>query len=637
MDYYGKFIVIQMDFKCLDGANFMGSFSTMISELFAKHREILNKMNQKFKSDPEIKSADHWKLEKDIESFKNYWNKKANMIDLANSLTFLVELISQWHEEEIIITIDEIDYGIMNFIYLNPEILTADTSEVVKNKKKEICKHLEFVHNFISGVCKVEFGKSNKTKIKHVIMTGITDVMFSSSKLNTIKKLDMKSGRFQKHYGVTESELEQVINGIFDPINENHKKTLLSMLKEWYNGYSFPNQDFEIYNVWSIISYFKQYLNHLSDEKVSIFKPESFWIASDRSIILSHLSLIIQNKKALLENLNLLAEKKELSQTFYHERSINLYYFLRNFDERYADQVFPDILMSAGYITSSKDGRFKIPNKEILLEFKNRVIPVYVSHLFKELNLKTDICAEITENLNDDNKFQENVKKILKNVRNDRNEDYFKCLIFAAVEFQNLEAPDKSNYLANTEKYVDESRGKIDDSFIATEINPDKTDIIIECKVLHKTTMSNASDSTNDALWQVFCKNYISEQKNKHNPSWSLKVRPLVFQRDETSGEWFLHMKTFQYDLEKTENIIEFFSKKMSTNLKKILSNPDEPRINEFRSRFLNFYDISSIEEFIQLVSEKKMEQLHGELEEEISLAIQIKKNQEIKKKRGKK
>jgi hypothetical protein len=96
-------------------------------------------------------------------------------------------------------------------------------------------------------------------------------------------------------------------------------------------------------------------------------------------------------------------------------------------------------------------------------------------------------------------------------------------------------------------------------------------------------------------------------------------------------------MKTFQYDLEKTENIIEFFSKKMSTNLKKILSNPDEPRINEFRSRFLNFYDISSIEEFIQLVSEKKMEQLHGELEEEISLAIQIKKNQEIKKKRGKK
>ena len=28
MDYYGKFIVIQIDFKCLDGSNLMDSFST---------------------------------------------------------------------------------------------------------------------------------------------------------------------------------------------------------------------------------------------------------------------------------------------------------------------------------------------------------------------------------------------------------------------------------------------------------------------------------------------------------------------------------------------------------------------------------------------------------------------------------
>ena len=144
-------------------------------------------------------------------------------------------------------------------------------------------------------------------------MTGITDVVFSSSKLNTIKKLDMKSGLFQYHYGVTKSELEQLINEIFDPINENDKETLFSMLKEWYNRYSFPNKDLEIYNVWSIITYFGQYLNDLSDKKVTILQPKSFWAASDQSSILSDLSLILQKKtaehsKALLENLNKLAQ-----------------------------------------------------------------------------------------------------------------------------------------------------------------------------------------------------------------------------------------------------------------------------------------------------------------------------------------
>ena len=65
-------------------------------------------------------------------------------------------------------------------------------------------------------------------------------------------------------------------------------------------------------------------------------------------------------------------------------------------------------------------------------------------------------------------------------MKNDRNEDYFKGLIFAAVEFQNLIKPDQSIYFALSEKHVDESGGRIDNYFIATSENKDKTDIIHE-------------------------------------------------------------------------------------------------------------------------------------------------------------
>jgi len=80
----------------------------MISKLFDEHGDILNKMVEKVQS--EMRAFDKLKLEMNIEKFQNYLKQKATKKELSNSLTFLMELISQWYEEEIIITIDEIDY-----------------------------------------------------------------------------------------------------------------------------------------------------------------------------------------------------------------------------------------------------------------------------------------------------------------------------------------------------------------------------------------------------------------------------------------------------------------------------------------------------------------------------------------------
>ena len=632
MDYYGNYIVIGLDLKSLEGSNLMGSFSKRISQLYNKHLDILKKIKKKSEEerDPVDKSA----LQREIQFFENFLDQKHDN-NLSESLTFLVELISKHYNEEIVILIDEIDCGIMNFIYSNINVIFGEkNSEVAKKKREECIKYLEFFHNFLSGVCKPEFSSPINRKTKFIILSGITDVCFNSSKLNTVMKFDMKTGLFQNHYGATPSELEKLIDDFFVPISKEDKDDLLSKLRGWYKGYYFPDNQIEIYNIWSIMNYFRECkFLHSSGQKVKFFEPKSFWAQSDQSIILKKIKNLCQNQtpenSEFLENLMKLVQGMETSQNFY-DTNLNLYCFLTDDEQELSVKIFPDILISTGYITASKSGSFKIPNNEILYEFKKKVISSYVSFLKLELNFR----ADLSDNLNDDEKFEGNIKKMLENVRYDRNEDYFKSLIFAVVELQHLENPEKSKYLVLTEKFVDESGGKIDHAILATKNNDVKTDLIHEYKVLHKTTMDNYSIKLNDALWQVYCKNYISDPLAKqllnNEPNWKIKVRPIVFIRNENTDEWSMKMKNFQFDENQAKNIFEFF-KNISTNLKNLLSNHNQSKTNELRANFLEIYGKSSIEEFVEMVSTQKIDILHGSFEDKLNSSPQNKKKNENK------
>jgi len=63
----------------------------------------------------------------------------------------------------------------------------------------------------------------------------------------------------------------------------------------------------------------------------------------------------------------------EPSKTFYDEETtINLYVFFKNYNEKMYAQVYPDILMSTGYISSSKDGRLKYPIKRFFMNLRRQ-------------------------------------------------------------------------------------------------------------------------------------------------------------------------------------------------------------------------------------------------------------------------
>ena len=116
MNSYGKYIVIVLDFKSLNGSDLMGSFSDMISQLYIKHVGILMKMEED--AEKEMNPTIKFLLTMNIESFRKFMQRKQDE-SLQKSLKFLVELISKHYTEEIVILIDEIDCGIINFIYSN--------------------------------------------------------------------------------------------------------------------------------------------------------------------------------------------------------------------------------------------------------------------------------------------------------------------------------------------------------------------------------------------------------------------------------------------------------------------------------------------------------------------------------------
>ena len=70
-------------------------------------------------------------------------------------------------------------------------------------------------------------------------MTGITNTLSESTKLNNIENLNMMSEVFQEFFGVQDSDLHILIGKMFEHITVKTKDELLLKLKKWYNGYYF--------------------------------------------------------------------------------------------------------------------------------------------------------------------------------------------------------------------------------------------------------------------------------------------------------------------------------------------------------------------------------------------------------------
>ena len=314
----GKYPVIYLSFKDAKGTNWEITYKYIVSEI----------INFYSKNDYLLENNTLKQHEKN--TFHKILNAEADSVDYAESLKKLSEYLFRYHQQKVIILIDEYDTPIQ---------------AGYKNFYTDV---VSFMRNLLSGAF-----KDNSYLYKGVI-TGILRISKESifSGLNNVSVFTILEDEFSDKFGFTEQETKQIIADFSVP-------TDYELIKKWYDGYKIGNTS-DIYNPWSILNYAISYK--------SGFKP--FWVNTSSDELLKEQ---IKRKDAnylreqLLKLINNESIEKQIEQNFV-------------FPDLEADnELLWSLLTFSGYLTqrtktSRKTYSLVIPNYEIKTVFQDIIL-----------------------------------------------------------------------------------------------------------------------------------------------------------------------------------------------------------------------------------------------------------------------
>ena len=268
--------------------------------------------------------------EKETVDFVNIINETANETKFEKSLKQLSEYLQRYHNEKVVILIDEYD------------------TPIQAGYGKFYNEVISFMRNLLSGAFK------DNANIYKGIITGILRVSKESifSGLNNLSVYSILDEEFSDKFGFTEPEVKQLIKDF-------KIKTDYSEIKKWYDGYKF-GETTKIYNPWSILNFVVS-----KNEK---FK--TFWTYTSSNELIKE-----QIKKKNSENIREEILKLINGETIKKDLEANF--------------VFPDLsanndllwtlLTYSGYLTTRKEISRKkheliIPNFEIKTIFQDTIL-----------------------------------------------------------------------------------------------------------------------------------------------------------------------------------------------------------------------------------------------------------------------
>ena len=253
----------------------------------------------------------------------------------CTSLKMLSQALKAYHNEDVIILLDEYDVPLENAYYKG---FYEEMSDFIRSLFESCLKtNDELAFAVITGCLRIS---------KESIFTG----------LNNLKINSILDGGFSEGFGFTPTETEKMLlyYGIPDKLDE---------VKEWYNGYVFGED--EIYNPWSLINYVDSTVN---DHRKY---PGPYWanISSNQIIkdMVWHADAGIKKElDALIQGGTI--EKRiheDITYADIHESEDNLWNFL--FFTGYLRKVSERIEKEDIWLT------MRIPNTEIRSIYKNQI------------------------------------------------------------------------------------------------------------------------------------------------------------------------------------------------------------------------------------------------------------------------
>ncbi len=299
-----------------------------------------------------------WLLEGEIlyseekEAFEAVLSCKASRSELQYSLKKLTAYLQRYHGKNVLVLIDEYDAPIQyawDYGYYKEAIV--------------------FIRNYLSSVLK------SNSALDFAVLTGVLRIAKESifSSLNNLEVDSVVSGAYWDAMGFTFEEIQKMAADF-------HVTEKLSEIKEWYDGYNFDGQ--EIYNPWSVVSYFKQNC-----------RPATYWVNTSGNAILT--KMLQQAKPSQCRALTQLLHGGKISAVLYEGFIYDEIY--QNSDALYS------MLLTTGYLTivdypdpyvDENEASMRLPNREIRTLFKQEVMR-YLSSLDQDSDLLRNLLRSM--------------------------------------------------------------------------------------------------------------------------------------------------------------------------------------------------------------------------------------------------
>ena len=274
--------------------------------------------------------------EEEKQRYRDYMNRKVKWQEYKFCLRFLSGCLKKWYEKDVIVLLDEYDVpleGAYQYGFYD--------------------KMVDFIRELFSSTVKTNHN------LYFAVITGCLRISKESifTGLNNLDINSIMRASYGEIFGFTEKEVHKICK-------DYHLEGKYEEQKEWYNGYYFG--DANVYNPWSTIQYIRDHV-----VKYDAF-PVSYWSnTSSNSIVRTLIEKADREVKDKIENLIAggcieIPVHEDVTYDEVYKNMDNLWNFM--FFTGYFKKVAERFEDVQTYVT------MKIPNKEVLYIFKNKVM-----------------------------------------------------------------------------------------------------------------------------------------------------------------------------------------------------------------------------------------------------------------------
>lgn len=455
--YMGKFPVVSISLKDVDGDDFTSAYSMVCSAVGSEALRFQFLLGSDRLSETE-KEMYRQLVTIDKRNEEIFLMSEAV---LTGSLKVLSMLLYKYYGKKTVILIDEYDVPL------------AKANE------------RGYYDQMITLVRKM-FGQALKTNdsLYFAVLTGCLRVAKKSifTGLNNPQVLSIADVEFDGYFGFTDQEVRELLayyglSGQYD------------MVKDWYDGYRFGNA--EIYCPWDVISYCKK----LYTDKSAL--PENFWANTSSNDVVKHFIAMADSGATKKEIERLVAGEtveKEIRQELSYKE---LYDSI--------DNVW-SVLFTTGYLTQrgKKGGdvfQLAIPNMEIRKIFTGQIMKLFQENVQRDGEAINTFCEALQSGdaFSVETKFTEYLKRTISIrdtfVKKQTKENFYHGILLGILGF-------KASWSVSSNQEAGDGYSDIQ---VETD---DETGIIIEVKYAHDADLD---EQCKKALEQIDTMGYTEQ------------------------------------------------------------------------------------------------------------------------------